>query len=120
MCFSAQSSFISGTILMIAGIILIKKFKNSRALLLALIPIFFGIQQLAEAWLWHAFEHYRYPDSWSLFSQRIYLFFAYMFWPVWMPLAFAIVEKILWRRVVMFLLMLLGFGYFFELGYTYF
>ncbi len=119
MCFSAESSFISGTILTIAGIILIKKFKFTRALLLAMIPLFFGIQQLAEGWLWHAFEHHQYPDASSLLSQRIFLFFAYMFWPVWMPLAFALVEKVLWRKIVMFVLMILGIGYFFELGYSY-
>lgn len=120
MCFSAESSFTSGTILTIAGIILIKKFKTSRALLLALIPLFFGIQQLAEGWLWHAFEHHSYPDACSLISQRIFLFFAYMFWPVWMPLAFGIVEKVLWRRVMMFVLMILGLGFFFERGYNFY
>lgn len=118
MCFSAESSFTSGTILSIAGIVLLTKFKGSKAIFVALIPLFFGIQQFAEGFLWQAFEQHRYPDTGSKLAQGVYLFFAYMFWPVWMPFAFGIVEKVKWRKIAMFTLMFLGLGYFFELAYT--
>lgn len=119
MCFSTETSLIAGTILTIAGVVLVKRFYNRRELFLALIPLFFGVQQLAESALWYTLTHGTYPSSYSLAAQYMFLFFAKMFWPVWIPLAFAVVEKMRWRQIVMEGLLFLGSLFFFYFGYNF-
>jgi hypothetical protein len=119
MCFSAETSFAAAAILTVAGVVLVKKFYKSKVIFLALIPLFFGIQQFAEGILWEALKHGEYPSTSSLTAQYIFLFFADMFWPVWIPLAFGLVEKVLWRKVVMWILMISGLCFFFSIGYNF-
>lgn len=119
MCFSAETSFAAGVILTVAGVVLLKKFYNRKEIFLALIPFFFGIQQLAEGAVWVALKNGTYPNAYSLIPQYIFLFFAYMFWPVWIPLSFGLVEKVLWRQIVMRVLTLMGLLFFFNIGYNF-
>lgn len=111
MCFSPEASFTAGAVLTIAGIVLTNKFHDSKLILLALIPLFFGLQQLSEGVVWVALRNGWYPDVYSLAAQDTYLFFADMLWPVWLPLAFGIVEKVLWRKIVFGILLLLGIAF---------
>ncbi len=119
MCFSAEASFAAGAVLTAAGVYLVHKFHKSNKILLAFIPLFFGIQQLAEGALWEALQHGWYPNAYSRAAQVVFLFFAYMFWPVWIPLAFGWMEKIQWRQIVMGVLMLVGLLFFFNIGYSF-
>jgi hypothetical protein len=119
MCFSAETSFAAGAILAVAGVVLVKKFYNSKTIFLALIPLFFGIQQFAEGIVWEALKYGTYPNAYNLTAQYIFLFFADMFWPVWIPLAFGLVEKVLWRQIMMGALMLIGLLFFFNIGHSF-
>ncbi|MCH9626241.1 MAG: hypothetical protein S4CHLAM123_14370 [Chlamydiales bacterium] len=119
MCFSAEASFSAAVVLTVAGVVLVGRFYNSKKIFLALIPLFFGIQQFAEGIVWIGLKSNSYPEGYSLVAQYLYLFFAEMFWPVWIPLAFALVEKIVWRQVVMGLLIVIGLGFFFNNGYNF-
>ena len=78
-----------------------------------------GIQQFAEGTLWVALKHGDYPSTYSLTAQTFFCFFADMFWPVWIPLAFGLVEKELWRKIVIGGLMLIGLLFFFNMGYNF-
>lgn len=118
MCLSAEASFIAAAALTVVGIVLVRRFYNSKKIFLALIPLFFGIQQFAEGFVWIGLKSNSFPKEYSLAAQYLYLFFAEMFWPVWIPLAFALVEKIFWRQLVMWLLIVMGLGFFINVGYN--
>ncbi len=119
MCYSAEASFTAAAVLAVVGIVLVRRFYNSKRIFLALVPLFFGIQQFAEGIVWIGLKSDSFPTGYSLHAQYLYLFFAEMFWPVWIPLAFALVEKVFWRRAVMRLLIVIGLGFFFYAGYNF-
>lgn len=85
MCFSAEASFISAALLGAAGLYLGNKFWKDRRFLIAITPFMFAIQQAAEGFLWLGLDGGAYPTAWAFFAQYTYLFFAYLFWPIWIP-----------------------------------
>lgn len=99
MCFSAEASFVSASVLGVIGLATLAKVKNPRHYLLALIPLFFGLQQFFEGLVWIGLE----------FAQYGYLYFAYLIWPVWVPLSLYYLEKEPGRRSLILIFLLLGF-----------
>jgi len=87
MCFSAAASLTAGAILVPTGLYCIGKSlrHNRRYLLLAFLPLFFGIQQLFEAMLWKG--HATGNLEWINFFSLGYMFFSWLFWPTWIPLS---------------------------------
>jgi hypothetical protein len=80
MCFSAPASFIaSGGLALLGGTSLAIAKKEDR--LLAAIPFLFAIQQAFEGVQWL----YLNAGSSSLFAGYVFLFFAFVVWPVYMP-----------------------------------
>lgn len=108
MCFSAEASFTAGAILSAGGIVLLRKYPFDKRTLLALIPLIFGIQQISEGVLWLSLESGAYPSTWGDIAKNFFLFIAYMLWPVWSPLAFSVAETVLWRKMVMWVCLILG------------
>lgn len=92
MCFSAEASLGSAIVLLPAGAYCIESAsrKDRRYLPLAVVPVFFGIQQLCEALVWLELE--RGNAATADTAARAYLFFALALWPVWIPLAAASIE----------------------------
>ena len=84
MCYSAPASFSAAIILAVIGVVVIYR-KPKRLLPLALIPCFFAIQQFAEGFVW--------IDPESTLPKSTYLFFAYAFWPMWIPFATFFAEE---------------------------
>lgn len=107
MCFSASASFSAGVVLTVVGIASIKKVNHKSHLLFASIPFIFGVQQFAEGILWITI-----PMSNYLILQKIatyiYLFFAHILWPLWVPIAILLIEKINTRKT--FQKVLVGIG----------
>lgn len=96
MCFSAPASFVAGTVLASTGVITVKKTKKKNEIPLALIPSFFGIQQLAEGFVWVSLK---WEIPWLNFiATHIFVFFAYTFWPIFVPIAIFFVEPTRWRK----------------------
>lgn len=93
MCFSAEVSFTSAALLGAVGLYLGRKFWGDRCFLISITPLLFALQQFAEGWLWVGLTQHSYPDLLSLFAEYVYLFFAYMFWPVWIPFAGLVAER---------------------------
>lgn len=91
MCFSANASFTAGVVLTVIGVASIKKTIHPSQLLFASIPLVFGIQQIAEGVLWLTLPD---PDYLSLqkIATYVFLFFAQILWPVWVPLAIMLFE----------------------------
>lgn len=119
MCFSAELSFGAATLLLATGIHLIAKERYTKRSLLAFIPLFFGIQHLAEGFLWVGLQNPEIP-MWEYGAQVIYIFFLLLFWPIWLPMAFLVAEKVQWRRISLFLLLLYGLGIMGFTGYNFF
>jgi hypothetical protein len=92
MCFSASASFGAGVVLTVIGVATIKKSQHSSQLLFASIPLIFGVQQIAEGILWISLPN---PDSIPIqkIFTTIFLFFAQVLWPIWVPIAIMHLEK---------------------------
>jgi hypothetical protein len=92
MCFSASASFGAGVVLSVIGIATIKKVQHPSQIMFASIPLIFAIQQTAEGILWLTL-----PDPHHLPTQisvtYIFLFFAQIVWPLWVPVAILLLEK---------------------------
>jgi hypothetical protein len=107
MCFSAASSFISSSILGVAGIILVSKFKKTNKVCLSLIPLFFAIQQFFEGVVWLNMPYSTFSNT-AIFAKNIFLFFAYVFWPFWVPLSFYFAEAEAYRKNILAIIFLIG------------
>lgn len=87
MCFSAQASFAAAGALSVISLLSIKQVRTNQLLPLALTPLFFGIQQATEGFVWITFAHENAPSLLHLSSMYAFLFFAGIFWPTWVPTA---------------------------------
>ena len=92
MCFSANASFGTGIALSIIGVVALKKTHLSSQIPFAAIPLIFSIQQLAEGCLWLMLRNSNFLVAEHAITY-IFLFFAQIIWPVWVPISFLILEK---------------------------
>lgn len=99
MCFSANASFIAATVLTISGTIAISQVKKPSHLLFALIPLFFGIQQFCEGFLWLSLSNPVFFE-WHTPAKYTFLIFAQVIWPCWIPLSFLLIERSPVRRKI--------------------
>lgn len=122
MCFSAQASFIASGVLLSIGILTSFKVKSldsardaRRLIPLTLIPIFFSIQQFAEGMLWVILTNQILVSFQSL-AMYTFLFFAYIFWPIWMPFTLINLETNIKQKKL--LLVSLAIGLLVSIGNT--
>lgn len=92
MCFSATASFTAGAVLTVIGVASIKKTPHPSQLMFASIPLIFGMQQLAEGVLWLTLPNPDYVYTQKVFT-HVFLFFAQVLWPMWVPVAILLLEK---------------------------
>lgn len=84
MCFSPHASMISAFILTGIGLACLKKIAHHTSLLpFALLPILFGLQQICEWLVWIGFSNNN--SDYIYYGSLGFLFFALIFWPIWMP-----------------------------------
>lgn len=88
MCFSAGASFAAGAGLAIIGGASLKVGRGEEKII-AFIPIAFAIQQVLEGIQWLALGR----GCTSFFSGYGFLFFALIFWPIYVPFAVYILDK---------------------------
>ena len=93
MCFCAGASFGVGGTLVLLGLVFIcillffqsKPMKEKWAYVpLSIVPLLFGIQQICEGFVWENVNNET--------AIRIFTFFAFAFWPFWIPFSFATIE----------------------------
>ena len=104
MCFSPVASFVASGGLAVIGTATLKKAENKRELVLASIPLLFGIQQFIEGWIWLSFK----SVFWLPVLTNAYAFFANLLWPFYIPLATYLVEPDKYRRKMIFALFIVG------------
>jgi hypothetical protein len=89
MCFSATASFtVAAGLIPLGGYCVRTVLRSARLerLPMAMIPICFGIQQILEGLVWIGITHQS-PEPFTRLSSLAYLFFAFAFWLVWIPIA---------------------------------
>jgi len=103
MCFSASASFSAGTALCVVGLITLKKVNTHKQIAFALIPLLFSIQQFAEGFVWLSLTNKNY-ETWGDYSAHLFLFFAQVVWPIWVPFSIFLLEKnVNKRRILLFM-----------------
>jgi len=107
MCFSASASLGAGVVLTAIGVATLKKTHHSSQLLFASIPLFFGVQQIAEGILWLTLPNPDYANMQKIFTY-VFLFFAQVLWPIWVPVAILLLEKEASRKTFQKVLVLPG------------
>src|SRR4051812_24589349 len=89
MCFSATASLTASAILGCAGTISVKQVRNHSEYGLAAIPLLFAIQQVAEGLVWMSFTG---NSDYQQAGMLIFLLFAQVIWPVWIPASVLLLE----------------------------
>jgi hypothetical protein len=92
MCFSATASIGASVVLTAVGVATIKQTTNKNLIYLAMIPLFFAIQQLSEGLVWLSLYGIYPFNQIEWISKYVFLFFAVGMWPVWMSLSLLIAE----------------------------
>ena len=110
MCFSAGASFGASALIGTLGAVAIKKADTTPKKVFAAIPVFFAIQQLTEGFIWIALSN---PDgvlaaSWLPGLTNIFLFFAWILWPFFIPLSMYLLENENGRKKILQVLLYMG------------
>jgi hypothetical protein len=109
MCFSAEASFAGGVIISAIGIASVTKVQRRNQILFACIPLFFGIQQIIEGFLWLIIPHPEYI-AFQKIGAYLYLIFAQALWPLIIPLSVMLMEENPNKRRILKILLILGVG----------
>lgn len=106
MCFSTQASFAASGLLCVIGVSTLFNVKSKRFLPFALMPLIFAIQQAIEGFTWMSLiaEH----STGNLFTIYAFLFFACIFWPIWMPASLYLIEQNQVRKKWILSLLIIG------------
>lgn len=107
MCFSAEASFGASAAIAVIGAVAVKKAETVPQKVFAMIPVFFAIQQCMEGILWLSLSSTT-CDAWEGPATYVFLFFAWIVWPVYIPLSVWLLEVKKGRRQVVAALMFVG------------
>ena len=110
MCYSAPVSFILSGVLTVVGALTIASVKNKSHLMFASIPLLFAVQQAAEGVVWLACCQPQY-GCYTGQATYVFLFFAFVIWPCWMPLSLWMMEKNPMSKKILKALCVLGAMY---------
>lgn len=96
MCFSAPASFIAATALIGAGIATLRLTSRPSEWPLGAIPLLFGVQQGIEGQIWVLLGAgaTTIEGGWTMG----YSLFSHVLWPIFVPMAVALLEPVAWRR----------------------
>jgi hypothetical protein len=107
MCFSASASFAASGLTAVAGVAAFTGARQPAYRLLAAMPLFFALQQLAEGVVWLAAGG-RVDPAWQVPAAFAFLLAARVLWPAWVPLMVRAAEEDPGRRRVLSVLLALG------------
>ncbi|GAB4132923.1 MAG: hypothetical protein Fur0041_04680 [Bacteroidia bacterium] len=107
MCFSASASFGASALLAATGVTALKRNTVRKNDLIAAIPFVFAVQQCLEGFVWLALESNS-PQDRSLVPVILFLIFAQVVWPTYVPLSFYRSEQNKGRKKILLVILLLG------------
>ena len=119
MCFSPGADAVVGGMVVVVGVDALRQVREPKQVLIASLPVLFGLHQLDEAFVWLGLQG-RVAESIERISIWGYLLFALALMPALVPLAVLAVERSPLRRRVIGLLALLGIGVGVSLGVSLF
>ena len=96
MCFSAPVSFAAAALLLTIGTVAARRTRHLTELPFALIPAWFGVQQLLEGGLWLTLAQPQQACLNTLLTQG-FSAFSQVIWPLYIPLAVWLLEPTGWR-----------------------
>jgi hypothetical protein len=114
MCFSASASFVSSSLLVVAGAATLKKVHSRSELLLALYPLLFAIIQFSEGIVWLTFRFHSAQSILNAIASYVFVIFSHVLWPTVVPASIYLIEKD--RKRKKWLLVLLISGVLLSLG----
>ena len=107
MCFSASASFGASIVLTTIGVVTINKTETKSQLFFASIPLIFAVQQFSEGFLWLALSNPNYAFMrWP--TTYLFLFFAQVVWPIWVPFSIMKLEKVRKRKKIEKIILFIG------------
>lgn len=107
MCFSAEASFAGGIIVSAIGVATVTKVHKPSQIVFASIPLFFGIQQFAEGFLWLTLPHPEYIGI-QKFVTYFFLVMAQVIWPMFIPFSVLCMEENKKRKRALWVLLGMG------------
>jgi hypothetical protein len=107
MCFSPEASFAGGIIISAIGVATVRKIHNPSQIVFASIPLFFGIQQIAEGFLWITLPDHDFINIQKI-STYLFLIMAQVIWPSMIPVSIMMMEQNIKRRRILRLLSGIG------------
>jgi hypothetical protein len=107
MCFSATASFAGGVIISSIGAAAIRKNTEPSQRLFVAIPMLFGLQQVAEGFVWYALQSPGH-DMILKVAAYIFLILALVVWPTLLPLAVLHMESLEQRRKALYVSLATG------------
>ena len=107
MCFSATASFITAGALATSGAVIARTQKPRRAIPLSLFPVFFAVLQVAEGLLWLNHREFI-GEVWKMPAVYVYLFIAYVLWPLYVPFSAYLLEPDRKRKIIVLLCQIIG------------
>jgi uncharacterized protein DUF6629 len=109
MCFSATGSLGVGAILAGIGALSVAQDKLPSHRMLAVVPLLFAGQQIAEGVVWMTIDHPS-QNGVHVLAVAVFLSFALVIWPSWVPLSLLLAETNPRRRKVLSVLAWVGIG----------
>jgi hypothetical protein len=107
MCFSPEASFAGGVVISAIGIATITKVHKPSQLVFASIPLFFGIQQIAEGFLWMTLPDNDFYNVQKI-STYVFLIMAQVIWPSMIPVSILVMGENKKRKQTLRILSAIG------------
>ena len=99
MCFAPEADAVAGVIIVAVGVDALRHVGSPKQIPLAVLPLLFGLHQLAEAFVWWGLQGHV-TESVERVAIWIWLLFAFVLLPVWLPIAVDLVERSKPRRLL--------------------
>jgi hypothetical protein len=109
MCFSPEASFAGGVIISAIGVATIRKIHNPSQIVFASIPLFFGIQQVAEGFLWMTLPDHDFLNVQKI-STYLFLIMAQVIWPSMIPASIMLMADNIKRKKLLSIFSGIGFS----------
>jgi hypothetical protein len=107
MCFSAEASFGGAVIISAIGIATVREVHKPSQLVFASIPLFFGLQQCTEGFVWLALRNPHFVRM-ETFCTYMFLVMAEVLWPMMIPLSVLFMEKSKKIKKIVWVLLVMG------------
>jgi hypothetical protein len=106
-CFSAEASFIGGSVLTTIGILTVRKNRDPSQRMFASMSLIFGLQQIAEGFVWTSLSSGQ-QQPLLKFATYTFLVAALLIWPTFVPLSVRLIETDRHRQQILTFLTALG------------